>query len=81
MDKIVNFFLKFLSFDVFQLVVLNCEISMRIEFSEFCNFELKVFDKNDDILLYWKEIVYKRDFIKSNKMLKYAKFTNKYFSK
>ena len=81
MDKIVNFFLKSLSFDVFQIVVFNCEISMRILFYEFCNknvcnFELKVFDCKDEAMEYWLKIIYNRDFIKTNEMLKYSKLSN-----
>ena len=78
MNKIVNFFVKSLSFDVFQIITLNCEISMRIKFYEFCK-KLKVFDCKEEFVDYWKEIIKKRrnDFIdKNNEMLKYSKQTN-----
>ena len=81
MNKIVNFFVKSLSFDVFQIVVFNCEISMRILFYEFCNknvcnFEFKVFNCKDEAMEYWLEIIKTNDFIKNNEMLKYTELSN-----
>ena len=77
MQKIVNFFLKSLSFDVFQLIIFNCEISMRILFYEFCNknfcnFELKVFENNKEVFNYWLGIIN----MENNKLLKYSKLSN-----
>ena len=75
MNKIVNFFVKSLSFDVFQLIVFNCEISMKFKFYEFCK-KLKVFDCKDEFFNYWKEIIKTNEFIKNNEMLNYSKQTN-----
>ena len=74
--NVVNFFVKSVSFDVFQLIIFNCEISMRILFYEFCK-ELKVFKNNKEMFNYLTEIVSKDDFNdKNNEILKYFKLSN-----
>ena len=77
MNKIDNFLIKSLSFDVFQLIVFNCEISMRFKFYGFCK-ELKVFACKYEFFNYWKEIINFEHFnnYKTNEMLKYSKQTN-----
>ena len=56
MDKIIKTLLKTHSFDVCQIFVLNCEISIRFKFYEI-NKSLKVSKNNKKIYKYWADII------------------------
>ena len=75
MKSVVNSLIKTLSFKVVQLIVLNCEISLRFEFYEICK-KLKIFNNNKEIIEYWIDNNNKADMKNNQEMIKYSKESN-----